>query len=206
MGDSSDSIIASHGNDYLDGGDGVDYLIGGGGNDTLIGGAGNDQMRGDSGDDELYGNEGDDYLYGREGMDKLDGGIGNDFIYGGTGEDTYYYGKGYGNDVFEDSNIYEPFFDDYAVDTILLFDIQLSEVTFQRVYNSMYPDPVDLLITVNSTQDTLRIVHYFAPWNVQTNRIEEIRFAGTLVLIGISMVIKLCKDLISTMSLMALKV
>ncbi|MEO8507316.1 MAG: calcium-binding protein, partial [Betaproteobacteria bacterium] len=57
FGDSNQTPVAFHGNDYLDGGAGNDYLRGYAGNDTLLGGLGADQMLGEAGDDYLDGGE-----------------------------------------------------------------------------------------------------------------------------------------------------
>ncbi|MBI2727867.1 MAG: putative Ig domain-containing protein [Polaromonas sp.] len=85
---------ASHGADFVDGGDGKDNINGGGGSDELFGGDGDDQIWGDSGgktDGEYYVDlqyHGNDYLDGEGGDDYLEGGGKDDTLYGGAGKDN----------------------------------------------------------------------------------------------------------------------
>jgi Ca2+-binding RTX toxin-like protein len=108
MEEGNDSVSASHGDDFIDGGDGNDNLNGNGGDDVIYGGAGDDRLEGDGvlfaaidpgnggpltfvaitpGDDTLYGEEGDDTLLGGGGNDSLIGDVGNDALRGGSGDD-----------------------------------------------------------------------------------------------------------------------
>jgi Ca2+-binding RTX toxin-like protein len=59
------------------------------GNDTLDGSFGNDLLDGKEGNDLLRGMLGNDSLYGGDGNDTLDGGTGSDSMTGNTGNDTY---------------------------------------------------------------------------------------------------------------------
>jgi Ca2+-binding RTX toxin-like protein len=94
---------ASHGGDFIDGGNGNDYIYGGGKADTLWGGAGGDLLVGDdrgirgdnAGADLLDGGAGDDILAGGAGLDALEGGSGADFLIGDFLQDD---GQGGGRD------------------------------------------------------------------------------------------------------------
>lgn len=75
-------LVATTGNDMLQGGsrsdmvdalEGDDQVMGGNGNDTLKGGLGNDRLDGGNGKDMLYGNAGNDTLMGGNGNDTLMG-------------------------------------------------------------------------------------------------------------------------------------
>lgn len=84
---------ATHGQDYIDGGEGQDMIYGGGLADELHGGAGNDQIWGDNGESGgsadflAHTHHGDDYIDGGEGQDTLVGNGGDDTLYGGVGDD-----------------------------------------------------------------------------------------------------------------------
>ena len=90
----NDTVRAGDGIDTIDGGSGVDFLYGGNGNDTMVGGseddfmygeAGNDTMRGDIGIDVMFGADGNDTMYGGADGDVMIGGVGDDVMYGGDG-------------------------------------------------------------------------------------------------------------------------
>ncbi|MEQ9181441.1 MAG: calcium-binding protein [Nitratireductor sp.] len=80
-------IVATQGNDVLNGSTAADFLSGLGGNDTLIGADGNDVLFGGDGDDTVRGGLGDDIIDGEAGADKLFGDRGADQIDGGAGND-----------------------------------------------------------------------------------------------------------------------
>lgn len=97
LGEGDDSLDASAGDDYAEGGagddsifmrEGQDIVQGGAGNDTIDAGVGYDLAHGDEGNDLIHGNMGDDTLYGDDGSDTVLGGSGADLIYGGAGDDT----------------------------------------------------------------------------------------------------------------------
>ncbi|TYB81797.1 calcium-binding protein [Maritimibacter fusiformis] len=103
LAEGSDTLVATSGDDYADGGAGNDLLIlshgadiglGGAGDDTLRGGEGDDMLYGQHGDDEIYGDGGDDTLFGGSGDDVLDGGAGDDVLEGGSGDDRLDGGEG----------------------------------------------------------------------------------------------------------------
>lgn len=90
-------VIASNGNDTIDGSsvanflfgaDGSDRINGAAGNDTVIGGIGNDTIDGGDDHDFLVGGDGNDSLTGGNHDDVLSGEAGNDTLDGGAGNDT----------------------------------------------------------------------------------------------------------------------
>ncbi|MEO0422733.1 MAG: DUF4347 domain-containing protein, partial [Pseudomonadota bacterium] len=111
-GAGNDTIIASSGDDQLDGGSGNDYIQAADGNDFIRGGAGSDTIHGDAGDDIIYGDDeaavdaadtgtvareagdvifgwdGDDEIYGSRFDDTLAGGAGDDLVFGAAGDDA----------------------------------------------------------------------------------------------------------------------
>ncbi len=92
------NIVASPGEDTLQGGAGDDTLTAGAGPSYIRGGAGNDVIHGGSGFDDINGNQGDDtinggsgggdWLVGGQGNDLLIGHGGGELIYGNLGADT----------------------------------------------------------------------------------------------------------------------
>jgi Ca2+-binding RTX toxin-like protein len=113
-GTGDDSISASLGSGYYDGGEGIDrvafdttkamkividgtdaqavltgveVLWAGSGNDTITGSARADRLHGRDGDDVLVAGAGEDRLYGGRGDDRLSGSLG-DSLYGGAGDDS----------------------------------------------------------------------------------------------------------------------
>lgn len=84
--------LASHGADYIDGGEGDDLIYGGGGDDLLFGADGVDTIYGDSDSERLVDAQyqGDDYISGGKGNDFLVGGGKDDVINGEDGNDTLY--------------------------------------------------------------------------------------------------------------------
>ena len=172
-GAGNDYLYGNNGNDTLDGGAGNDYLYGQGGDDTLDGGSGGDRLYGDNGNDTLNGGAGVDRLYGGDGNDTLDGGSGNDRLYGNSGADTYLFGRGSGSDTIYD-------YDWRGVrdqaDTILLGSgIGTGDVTLRRSHN-------DLILTIDGTQDQLRVQNYFDSYGASPRHVvEQIKFAdGTM--------------------------
>ncbi|WP_158967714.1 calcium-binding protein [Chachezhania sediminis] len=94
-GNGWDNIIEGRaGNDDIDGNGGDDTLFGGAGDDVLDGDTGADTLLGGSGNDELIGGIGADTLSGGAGNDVLDGGDGDDFLDGGAGHDALFGGAG----------------------------------------------------------------------------------------------------------------
>lgn len=90
----TDAINGMGGNDTINGNGGDDALAGGAGNDTLNGGSGNDLLEGNDGNDLLRGGNGNDALNGGAGVDRLEGGSGNDGLNGMTGDDLIIGGGG----------------------------------------------------------------------------------------------------------------
>ena len=90
----NDTIWGEGGNDTIFGEAGVDFLHGGDGNDTINGGADNDFIYGEAGDDTLLGDIGIDTMFGGDGNDTMYGGAEGDLMVGGTGNDVMYGGDG----------------------------------------------------------------------------------------------------------------
>jgi len=165
-----DTIYGRAGNDTLDGGAGEDQLNGEDGDDQLRGGTQNDRLDGGNGADQLRGDEGDDTLYGQAGNDVLDGGAGNDTLDGGAGNDTYLFGKGSGKDTISahESTIGK-------LDVIQLgADVLASDVTLKREGDA-------LVMSLNGSNDTLRVNSYFYNDATYGYQVEQIKFAdGTI--------------------------
>ena len=90
----NDTVRAGLGDDIINGESGVDFLYGDEGNDVMDGGAendfmyggvGNDTMRGGIALDTMFGNDGNDLMYGGQEADVMTGGAGNDIMFGGDG-------------------------------------------------------------------------------------------------------------------------
>ncbi|WP_024671377.1 calcium-binding protein, partial [Pseudomonas tremae] len=165
-GAGDDSISGGSGNDILSGEAGDDNLNGGSGNDTLSGGAGADSLYGDDGDDTVLGGAGNDYLYGGSGNDTLDGGAGNDRLDGGAGDDTYLFGKGSG----QDSIYYANETREGKRDTVQLVGLNASDVSLAR-------DGYDLIIRINGSTDTFRVMYHFLSDATAGYQIDRIQFA-----------------------------
>ncbi|HEX8028310.1 MAG TPA: calcium-binding protein, partial [Vicinamibacterales bacterium] len=122
----------------------------------------------------LAGTSGDDNLVGTSGNDRLDGGAGNDTLSGGNGSDTYVFGRGYGQDTIIESVDQVIIGDD---DRLVFKDgIAASDLTYTR-------DGNDLIISINGTSDSVRMVGEFAysAWYTW-NDVERFEFAdGTII-------------------------
>lgn len=147
--------------------DGADTLYGYATNDLINGGVGNDTLIGNKGNDHLSGSEGNDRLEGGEGNDSLDGGAGNDYLTGGEGSDTYVFGRGYGQDVINN-------FDRSAgsEDVIqLAADVLPADVRLTRLQNN-------LILSIQGSDDTLTVEHYFESDATDGYQIDRIVFAN----------------------------
>ncbi|ADL52077.1 Hemolysin-type calcium-binding region [Clostridium cellulovorans 743B] len=137
-------------------------------NDKIYGGAGIDTIIAGAGNDSLYGEVGNDILYGRVGDDLLEGGLGNDTLYGEAGQDIYVFRKGDGQDTINDTAGEN----NTIIDTLRFEDIDSTEVTLNK---SAY----DLVITVNGSSDSVRILSYFYS---NDYKVEKIEFQDGVVL------------------------
>ncbi|WP_284733868.1 MULTISPECIES: calcium-binding protein [unclassified Dyella] len=136
----------------------ADTIAAGGGDDVVFGNGGNDTLNGDAGNDSLNGGNGDDVL---------DGGAGNDRLAGGAGEDIYRFGLGGGNDVIDNSGngTGQP------TDTLVFgAGIQAANVSARREND-------DLLLTVGTGGDSVRVSAYFATDASTERALREVRFA-----------------------------
>lgn len=164
----SEQLLGSEAADSLRGGDGDDSIWGENGDDSLYGDAGNDLMSGANGNDKLWGGDGDDQLWAEWGNDTLDGGAGNDYLRGGDGADVYKFGKGSGQDSIDNSG-WDALGD--QPDSIELgAGITQADVSLLR-------QNTDLLIQLNGTEDSLRVLNYFDANASTSNAIEQINFA-----------------------------
>ncbi|WP_321395894.1 tandem-95 repeat protein [Emcibacter sp.] len=96
----------------------------------------------------------DQIITGTNDIDVLDGGAGTDLLKGGNDADLYYFGEGYGNDSIDETS-----------DNILLGgpdivafrdSLTRDDITFSRNGNSD-----DLVVTLNTTGETLTIIDQF---------------------------------------------
>ena len=117
---------------------------------------------------DLSSTDGDDTVYGFDIDDRLDGGLGNDRLEGGEGADTYVFMRGYGNDLIFDTGSPE------QGDRLILQDVQLDDVDFARAGN-------DLILSIRDTGETLTLASQYNRSQLQTNAIETIQFADTVV-------------------------
>ena len=132
-------------------------------------------LNGTSGVDNLTATTIDDYVInGFAGNDTLTGGVGNDVLIGGAGADTYQQARGSGADVIQDtqtghtqdSNVDRIVFDS----SITQFDVDLSPST---------ANPLDLVVAVTGTGDSVTIKNYFATGTAQ-DRIERIELGDVI--------------------------
>ncbi|TMP39214.1 hypothetical protein CWB98_01105 [Pseudoalteromonas rubra] len=164
-GDLDENLIGLDGDDELYGQAGDDKLDGGSGNDYLVGGSGNDILDGGSGEDNLSGGAGNDIL---------DGGKGDDFLAGGSGSDIYRWGYGSGNDQIRNYTQILP--DDNTDIDKLVFKqgITASDITWSY-------EGDDLLVTLNSSSETLRIKNHFNNDYIN-NKLKAVEFSDGTVL------------------------
>jgi Ca2+-binding RTX toxin-like protein len=158
---SNNAIYGFDGDDAISGLSGADTLYGGGGNDLLTGGDQND------------------VLFGGGGSDTLAGGRGNDWLWGGSAfgdeyqsfSDTYVFNLGDGQDVIVNAEPLEPESDN----DVLQLNVLASDIHVARD-----PEVNDLLIGINGTNDTIRLMRFFEYGDedvVSIHAIETVRFA-----------------------------
>ncbi|WP_421868951.1 calcium-binding protein [Motiliproteus sp.] len=159
--DSDDVILGTVVMDELFGEGGDDRLSGGLGNDQLYGGAGHDRLYGSDGNDTLDGGSGNDYLEGGAGNDTLDGGSGNDYLEGGAGNDRYFFGLGSGSD-----SIYDYDSTPGNQDVVLFTEgVTPDDVSISR-------ESDHLILSINGTQDQLRLENWLSDDNHKVERVE----------------------------------
>lgn len=93
----ADVIVATGGDDQVDGGGGNDRICTGGGDDQIAGGTGSDRVDAGPGADSVEGGNGSDWVLGGAGRDSLLGNRGNDQLFGGAGDRDFVNG-GLGDD------------------------------------------------------------------------------------------------------------
>ncbi|WP_019740298.1 calcium-binding protein, partial [Pseudomonas savastanoi] len=96
----------------------------------------------------------------------LDGGAGNDRLDGGAGDDTYLFGKGSGQDTIYYANETRA----GKVDQVKLVGLNAADVSVVR-------EGYDLVIRINGTTDTLRVMYHFMSDATAGYQIDRIEFA-----------------------------
>lgn len=136
-------------------------LVGSSRLDLLVGTNTTDELYGRNGNDLLLGKGGSDYIYAGNDNDILDGGLGNDTLSGGIGNDIYLLGIGSGNDT-----VYEPDASGASgTDQVVFTGLKQADVSFAKTNNT------DLIVTIKSTGESLRIINAFHPdtnWGVES--------------------------------------
>lgn len=164
------AMVGSPDNDNISGDENDNSIDGLGGNDSIHGNGGNDVLQGSSGDDLLYGGNGNDTLAGGEGRDRLYGGYGDDILSGGlgnndlligeNGSDTYLFAVGNGN-----TEIYNKDNDASSYDKLILNNIDVVDVSISRSGH-------DLLLTIDSTGEVIKVSYYFYGDDYTINAVE----------------------------------
>ncbi len=125
--------------------------------------------------------DGDDWVLIGSGIgSSRDGGAGNDILAGGTEDNFYVFGRGYDNDIIKD--------DGGSRDQVRLIGIELADISVSR--DAI--DPYSVVLTVNSTGDTLTIDGtpqdgFLPDWHILSDfrewgmTIEEFRFDSETV-------------------------
>ncbi|WP_422450650.1 calcium-binding protein [Endozoicomonas sp. ALB091] len=125
-----------------------------------------DVIEGDDSDNELIGLETNDQLEGMNGNDVLDGRAGNDLLIGGNGNDEYRFGLGYGEDRINNYDRTEGRYDVIR----MLGDLTINDITTQR-------EGDDLVISINGTNDTLRVLSHFSQEGSDYKYVDAILFS-----------------------------
>ncbi|MCF6239302.1 MAG: hypothetical protein L3J79_10940, partial [Candidatus Marinimicrobia bacterium] len=123
---------------------------------------------------DIESTDGDDFIRGFSTQDRLDGGLGNDLLQGWDGGDTYVFGLGYGQDTIFDNNQNAG---NQGIDIIeFTAGISLADLSITR-------DGNDLLISINDTSDSIRVLSHFNYGTLGSFLdIEELRFSdGSVV-------------------------
>ena len=149
----NDAAYGNAGDDMVHGEDGNDYLYGGTGNDAIWGDAGIDVMNADDGNDVAYGGAGDDYIYGGNGNDTLDGGTGVDVMYGDGGDNLFMFGRG-----DEQDRIYGQYQQSPTTVNTLRFKPGVA-VTDVSVTNDTFSG--DAVLRISGTTDEVRVSGFF---------------------------------------------
>ncbi|MFM7086223.1 MAG: calcium-binding protein [Cyanobium sp.] len=132
-------LIATEGDDHLDGSEADETISAGAGHDFLGGGPGRDLLQGDSGNDELHDGTGDD---------TLSGGTGHDRIHAFDGSNSLLFSPGDGNDLIMGST-------STATNTLhLAAGFSRDTVTIRR-------QDSELLLRFNSSGDSVQLKNFF---------------------------------------------
>ncbi len=135
---------------------------------TVYGGLGDDQLLGERANDTLYGEQGSDTLNGELGNDNLHGGLGDDTLVGGQGDDVYVIGLNEGNDTID--NYYWNAATEGSKDVIQFSpDVVSTNVVMTR-------DGLDIVFTIISTGQTVRVNHFAGAGVDSSSRIDRVEF------------------------------
>ena len=174
--------LETEGDDWIIGNSFSNTLNGLAGHDVIAGRVGDDVLMGGIGDDMLYSGEGNDFLYGGRGNDSLFayvsselsfggnslaatgqkemfGGQGDDDLFGGLGTTIFHFQSGDGRD-----RIFNPSSRDVDTTNILQLGVGIaaSDLLIQRADTEKSNLIDDLLITIKSSGDQIRVVNHFA--------------------------------------------
>ncbi len=138
------------------------------GTGSIVGTNYSDNLVGSAIADTLAGFQGDDVLWGKGGIDLLRGFDTNE--QSSNGNDRYIWVKGDGNDIIDEKAI------SFAeIDTLQLTDVASTDVVLSRVSGN-----TDLLIKVNSTLESIKILYQF--WDSSKSYgIERVEFSNGVV-------------------------
>jgi Ca2+-binding RTX toxin-like protein len=132
---------------------------------VIQGGTGDDNLSGTSAADVINGGAGKDFIQAMEGDDTLSGDAGNDVLDGGAGADTYLFARGGGQDTIMAADA-----DGVGDQIVLATDINVTDVDVQV-------DGSDLVLHLQNSTDTLRVLGYFASSGAVRDR-PKLRFAS----------------------------
>lgn len=136
----------------------------------VTGTSGADNLSSTQNDDNILGLDGNDTIDGGGGDDQLVGGLGADSLKGGSGGDRYVWSKNDGADTINDAATSLT-----ATDVLVLVDVASSDVELRRVTGSS-----DLLVTIVSTSETLKVLNQFSS-TIDGRGIEGIEFSDGVV-------------------------
>lgn len=112
-----------------------------------------------------FGSSGDDGLLRLNGDNLFYAGHGDDVIISGSGSDLFIYRSGDGSDVIRETSTSTE-----EVDTLVLTDLSTSDLTFERVGDT-------LRIKIAGSSDTILSEDFFRNWEREHRGIDQIRFA-----------------------------
>lgn len=124
---------------------------------------------GTQGDDILHGDQSGDYT-----NDTLIGGLGNDTLYGHSGNDTYVFNRGDGQDSIIEQAFHGRPDDEFNVEGELRYgdDTLLFGENIAPSDIALTPDGNDLVVSINNTTDSIRLVGYAGNFSASVEYIQ----------------------------------